>query len=135
MQSKSFVFYILIFIVLIWYNCFGYVGLKSYANIFTGAGYITTGYLIVTSASSISFNKYKLPTLILISTILSMFMSIILWHQGLFDIVKGFYFYYPILVFFLFMCKECRCTRSRKGVGDVSYYICVLLDISDIESS
>lgn len=116
MQSKSFVFYILIIIVLIWYNCFGYVGLKSYANIFTGAGYVMTGYLLITSASAISFDKYKLPTLILISTILSMFMSSILWNQGLYDTVKGFYFYFPILVFFFLCAKNADVQEVEKAL-------------------
>ena len=65
--------------------------------------------MFIISANAISFEKYKLPTLILIGTILSMFMSNILWNQEMFDIIKGFRCYFLILV--------------------------VLLDISDIESS
>lgn len=105
MHSKSSIVYILLFVVLIWYHCFAYVGLSSYSNIFNGICYVATAVMLVLSINAISFRKYKLPTLILISTTMSMFMSIIFWNQGMFDVIKGFRCYFLIL-FFFFLCAK-----------------------------
>lgn len=116
MQSKSSIMYILILVVLIWYHFFAYVGFSSFSSIFDGICYVAAVVMFIISANAISFEKYKLPTLILISTILSMFMSNILWNQEMFDIIKGFRCYFLILVFFFLCAKNADVQEVEKAL-------------------
>lgn len=125
MQSKSSIVYMLIFVVLIWYHCFAYVGLSSFSNIFNGICYIATAVMLIQSANVISLRRYKLPTLILISTVISMFMSIILWNQGMFDAIKGFRSYFLILIFFFLCAKNADVQEVEKALVILAIiYVC-----------
>lgn len=104
-RNSNSIVYILILIVLIWYNGFGYVGFSPYISIFSLFCYGASVFMLLSSYKEISWKKYKLPTLIFISTCISMFMSMLLWKQDMFDIMKNFKPYYLVLVFF-FLCSK-----------------------------
>lgn len=104
-RNSNSIVYILILIVLIWYSGFGYVGFSSYISIFNLFCYGASVFMFLSSFKEISWTKYKLPTLILISTCISMLMSMLLWKQDMFDIMKSFKPYFLVLVFF-FLCSK-----------------------------
>lgn len=128
------IIYALIFIALIWYHCFGYVGVASYSNIFNGLCYIITPILLLLSYREISFKKHGVPTLIFLSTIISMLASMMLWGQDLSDAIKGFRNYYLILVFFFLFSKKADTGKVEKALVIIAllYVFCWLYQVVSV---
>lgn len=128
------IIYVLIFLVLIWYHCFGYVGVAAYSYIFNGLCYIITPILLLSAFKEISFKKHGVPTLILYSTIISMFTSMVLWGQDLTDTIKGFRTYYLVLVFFFLFSKKADTGKVEKALVVIAliYVLCWLYQVVSV---
>ena len=97
---NNWIIYVLVAIVLIWYHCYGYVGLSSAGNIFNGLCYVIFIILLVYSLSEISIKKHPILTMLLISTLVSMMMSVFFWDQSLVSAFKSFRRYYLLIIYF-----------------------------------
>lgn len=128
------IIYVLIFLALIWYHCFGYVGVAAYSNIFNGLCYIITPVLLLSSYKEISFKKHAIPTLIFFSTIISMLASMMLWGQDLTDAIKGFRNYYLVLVFFFLFSKKADTRKVEKALVVIAliYVLCWLYQVVSV---
>lgn len=130
-KSEYYITIYLIGIVLLWYHVFGYVGLQSYSSLFNSACYLLSIFMFLYSFKEINIRKHPLLTLLLCSTFISMFMTILLWGQDFMSVIKDFRTYYLILVFF-FLCK----IRSKEEpiekalvILAVIYVVCWLYQI------
>lgn len=110
------IIYLLLFIVLVWYHCFAYVGFQVYGNSFNILSYFLSIFLFLLSFREISFKRHKIPTLIFLSTIISMFASMILWEQNVMDVFKAFINYYLVLVFFFLYAKKAAPEKVEKAL-------------------
>lgn len=133
MKSNK-IIYILLFIVLIWYHCFGYVGLQGYSNIFNGLCYFSAILMFLLSVKEISFKKHGVPTLIFLSTIISMLTTMMLWRQDLVDVFKAFRTYYLILVFFFLCAQKANTEKTEKAlvIFALIYVVCWIYQVMKV---
>lgn len=129
--ASRYIISILVFIVLIWYHFYGYVGLTNYSQIFNGVAYVVSFSLLIYCFNIYSFKSHKILTLLLLNVFISMLMSIMFWNTSIVDILKGYRIYYLVFIFF-FLCKI---NADRKDVEHalfllgIIYFLCWLYQV------
>lgn len=90
--------------------------------------------MLLYSYKEISFHKHRLMTLLLLSTIISMTMSIMLWNQSGLATIKAFRTYYLVLIFYVLCKRKADTGEVEKALVllAILYLVCWMYQISQV---
>lgn len=126
---KTKVAWLLVALVLMFYNLYGWIGVANNLWFFTGVRDLIIVFLIFYGFQEISRTKEKILVWLLLSTFISMFVVLFYWEQPIF---KTFNTYTSYLLPFLFfaLCKiKARTEDVEKGltICALLYFVCWLI--------
>lgn len=131
---KNKILFILIGIVLIWYQFYRYVGFNPYSNVFTGISYLIFPFLLIYTSKEIFKKQNSLLMLFLLNTFISMSMAMVVWGESLMSVFQAFHNYYLVMVFFLLAKMQAKENEVERAliILAIIYVACWLIQIWNV---
>ena len=131
---KNKILFILIGIVLIWYQFYRYVGFNPYSNVFNGISYLIFLFLLIYTSKEIFKKQNSLLMLFLLNTFISMSMAMVVWGESLMSVFQAFHNYYLVMVFFLLAKMQAKENEVERAliILAIIYVACWLIQIWNV---
>lgn len=131
---KNKILFILIGIVLIWYQFYRYVGFNPYSNVFNGISYLIFLFLLIYTSKEIFKKQNSLLMLFLLNTFISMSMAMVVWGESLMSVFHAFHNYFLLMVFFLLAKMQAKENEVERAliILAIIYVACWLIQIWNV---